>query len=323
MSTHWALRLIHFLYVAFVTIASRVLRRKRRPPKPLQAHRSKIPKHLCLNLVANNDMPTEETETAFLQCLQGVAAWCRVLGIETLTVYDRHGVLYGSSEDAHRHVFIAHEISEDSCESELEYPLTPPLSESSGSRSHSPEHATFPADLNMITMVHLSRLRKRRNVAVRKQPKRVYSASSRLTLHIVSRASGKPAIVSATRSLLRSCVSGASMSDGTMASKFPCNLTVSQLAVVLEAGLPSPDLMIIHHIGGMKMPYPPIEFHGFPPWQNNVIEFQCVWPADYSVDDGHFDPSRSESLGTPVLISETAFCRALDEYSGAEFRLGR
>lgn len=37
-------------------------------------------------------MPTEETENAFLQCLQSVAAWCRVLGIETLTVYDRHGM---------------------------------------------------------------------------------------------------------------------------------------------------------------------------------------------------------------------------------------
>lgn len=92
MSTHWALRLIHFLHVAFVTVTSWVQRRKWRPPKPLEAHRSKIPNHLCLNLVANNDMPTEETENAFLQCLQSVAAWCRVLGIETLTVYDRHGM---------------------------------------------------------------------------------------------------------------------------------------------------------------------------------------------------------------------------------------
>ena len=49
----------------------------------------------------------------------------------------------------------------------------------------------------------------------------------------MSRASGKPAIVSATRSLLRSCVGRASMLDGTV-SRFPCNLTVSKLAAVLE-----------------------------------------------------------------------------------------
>lgn len=92
MSTHWALRLIHLLYAAFITIAAWVQKRKRRQPKPLKAKRSKIPKHLCLNLVANNDMPAEETETTFLQCLQSVAAWCRELGIETLTVYDRRGM---------------------------------------------------------------------------------------------------------------------------------------------------------------------------------------------------------------------------------------
>ena len=74
-----------------MTISAWLQRCKRRQPKPLKAQRSKIPKHLCLNLVANNDMPGEETETAFLQCLQSVAVWCQVLGIETLTVYDRHG----------------------------------------------------------------------------------------------------------------------------------------------------------------------------------------------------------------------------------------
>jgi len=317
MSTHWALHLVHFLYVAFTAIAAWVQRRKRSQPKPLQAERSKIPKHLCLNLVANDDMPAEETETAFLQCLQSVAAWCRELGIETLTVHDRHGVLYGCAENAHRCVFLVNETSEDSCESEFEYPLTPPLSEPSGSRSHSPEHATLPADLNIVTMMHVSRLRKRRNVAVRRQPKCV-SSSSKLTLHIVSRASGKPAIVAASRSLLQSYVSGASMTDDTMPSRFPFNLTVSKLAMVLEAGLPPPDFMIIHHIDGMKTPYPPIELHGFPPWQNTLTEFHRTHP-----DDGQFDPPRPELLGTPELITETAFCRALDEYSGAEFRLGR
>ena len=80
------------------------------------------------------------------------------------------GVLYGRSENVHRRVFLVNE--EDNCESEVEYPLTPPPSESSGSRSHSPEHAAPPTDLNVITMMSESRLRKRRNVAVRRQLKR-------------------------------------------------------------------------------------------------------------------------------------------------------
>jgi len=75
-----------------MTIAAWVQRRKRKQPKPLQAQRSKIPKHLCLNLVANNDMPAEEMETAFIHCLQNVVVWCRVLGVETLTAYDPHGM---------------------------------------------------------------------------------------------------------------------------------------------------------------------------------------------------------------------------------------
>lgn len=92
MSSYWTLRLIHFVYVVFMSTAAWAQRRNRIQPKPLAVQRGKIPKHLCLNLVAYNDMPVEETEAAFLQCLQNVAAWCRVLGIETLTVYDRHGM---------------------------------------------------------------------------------------------------------------------------------------------------------------------------------------------------------------------------------------
>ncbi|KAF8547844.1 hypothetical protein OG21DRAFT_1516939 [Imleria badia] len=258
-------------------------------------------------------------ETEFLQCLQRVAAWCRLLGIQTLTVFDSRGVIYGCSDDVYRLVFPENETSEDGSEPEVECPLTPPPSDSSGSRTPSPEHATFPADLNAL---HLSGLRKRRNVGVRRQPsKGVSSASSKLTLYIASSASGKPAIASASRSLLQRCVGGASMLDGSMPSKFPYKLKISELGKVLESGLPPPDFIIIHDIHGMKMPYlhPPIEFHGFPPWQINIAEFHRTDP-----DDGHErDPTRSESPGTPQLISETAFRRALDEYSRAEFRLGR
>jgi len=310
MTTYWALRLVHFLYATFTTVAAWLHWRKRRQPNPLKSYRSKIPKHLCLNLVADNDTPAEETEAAFVQCVQSVASWCRVSGIESLTVYDRHGVLYRCSENVHQRVF-PNETSEESCESEVEYPLTPPPSESSGSRSHSPEHAGPSADLKVITMMHQSRLRKRRN-HVRRQPKSngVPPGSSNLTLHIASRASGKPAIVSASRSLLQTRV------DDAVPGRITYKLTVAKLAMVLEVGLPPPDFMIIHHVGNMLVPHPPVELHGFPPWQTTLTEFHRTHP-----DDGQ--GIGTSSVCGPELISETAFCRALDEYSRAEFRLGK
>ncbi|KAG9314325.1 hypothetical protein JVU11DRAFT_5116 [Chiua virens] len=78
----------------------------------------------------------------------------------------------------------------------------------------------------------------------------------------------------------------------------------------------------------MKMPYPPIELHGFPPWQVTLTEFQCVWLASFPpgpdyIKNSRTDPNDNKECEPPGLISETAFCRALDEYAGAEFRLGR
>lgn len=191
-----ALRLIHSLYVAFVILSTWMQRRKQRQPNPLSAQRNNIPKHLCLNLVANDEILAEEAKTTFLRCLQRVAVWCRALGIRTLTVYDRHGmrirprwrflnvpydtgILNGCSEKTLRRVLLANETWEDSRESDVGY-------------------------------------------------------SGNLTLHIVSRASGKPAIVAATRSLLQGHVRGASMSDDTMPSRIQYGLTVSELATVLE-----------------------------------------------------------------------------------------
>ncbi|KIK94074.1 hypothetical protein PAXRUDRAFT_473538 [Paxillus rubicundulus Ve08.2h10] len=177
MSTHLTLRLIHYLYLVSVSIAAWIQRCKRMEPHPLNLQRNKVPRHLCLNLVASDNTSTEETETAFLQCLQSVAEWCRVSGIETLTAYDRNGVLAGCPESARRRVFAADKSSEESSESEVEYPLTPPLSEPSGSRSHSPDRGKLLAELSVVTIKSPTRIPKRRNVAVRRRPKTQYPAT--------------------------------------------------------------------------------------------------------------------------------------------------
>ncbi|KIJ68498.1 hypothetical protein HYDPIDRAFT_82528 [Hydnomerulius pinastri MD-312] len=171
MPTHWALRLIHSLYVVIVSIAAWTQSRKWKPPHPLTAPRNKLPAHLCLTLVGSDNLTREETESAFIQCLQNVAAWCREIGIESLTAYDRDGILAGCSETARERVFAVEEGFEDSCESEVEYPLTPPLSEPSGSRDQSPDRAKLPVDLCVIALKSSSHVSKRRNVAVRRRPK--------------------------------------------------------------------------------------------------------------------------------------------------------
>jgi dehydrodolichyl diphosphate syntase complex subunit NUS1 len=41
----------------------------------------------------------------------------------------------------------------------------------------------------------------------------------------------------------------------------------------VPGGLPSPDLMIVHHVCPQDPP-PPLELHGFPPWQIALTEIQ-------------------------------------------------
>jgi len=94
MPSHWALRLIHAIYVVAVSILTGIRRFKWKEPLPLTAHRSKVPAHLCLNLVASDELDPEVAEVAFLECLRRTVGWCKVVGIESLTVYDRHGMYH-------------------------------------------------------------------------------------------------------------------------------------------------------------------------------------------------------------------------------------
>ncbi|KAH7883543.1 hypothetical protein F5I97DRAFT_1958405 [Phlebopus sp. FC_14] len=319
------LRFVHFLYVLLVSITTWCQRRNWQAPQPLTALRSKLPSHLCLVLVADNKGCETEIETAFLRCLQRVATWCRQLGIKTLTAYDRDGTHVSWIKRGASTLFVREDVSaveehpDDSCESEVEYPLTPPLSEPSLSRNQSPDRVKVPVSLDIVTMHgSATRSHKRRNVAVRPKGECavVSSTSGKLTLHFASRASGKPAIASASRSLLENYVRRSIMS-GVTPNGVDYSLDSNELRPVLEGALPQPDFMIVHHVNGLKIPYPPFELHGFPPWQITLTEFHRTHPTDMQA------PGLLESTSLCTLISETAFCRALDEYAGAQFRLGK
>lgn len=321
MPPHWTLRLIHWLYVVAVLVLARIQKWRRQQPPMFNLHRNKAPKHLCLNLVGGNEFTSEEVETAFLECLRRTARWCREVGIAVLTVYDRDGVLVWCQESARECISQLETPDEDSCESEVEYPLTPPLSEPSISRSQSPESAQLHQGLAVITLKTPlnGRLCKRRHVGVRRRQKNSTSEMTSLTIYMASRTSGKPAIACAARSLLKRYVQNRGAVGETQSENGLFQLSASDLGPLLESYLPPPDLMIVHSIGETESPAPPLEIHGFPPWQIMLTEFHYTRPED----PGESRLSDTGLRCTPVLISETAFCRALDEYAGAQFRLGR
>lgn len=95
MFVHCTLHFLHVFYIALVSVLAWIKKHNWRCPNSLAVSRSKLPAHLCLNLVANDGMNSEELEGAFLECLRRVVGWCREVGIATLTVYDRDGVYLG------------------------------------------------------------------------------------------------------------------------------------------------------------------------------------------------------------------------------------
>ena len=84
------LYLLHALYKLVLAVKS-LAARFDRDPLPLIAERSKLPSHLALNIVPNPGADEESNEKYMLDSVEKVAAWCQVVGIRRLTVYDRDG----------------------------------------------------------------------------------------------------------------------------------------------------------------------------------------------------------------------------------------
>ncbi|KAG0708816.1 hypothetical protein DFH29DRAFT_889152 [Suillus ampliporus] len=309
----WLLHLVHASLVFLTTIFQK---RRHSPPQPVTAYRSKLPKHLAIVLASDDTAHPKHTEELYLECLARVVKWCRALGIEELTAYDAEGVLCGCSGVIQERLAHHDNLPTDESESELEYPLTPPLSEPSESRSHSPD---LSVELNVTTVRSFKKSashRKPREVAVRRRAHHKQSPYNPLTLHIISRSASKVAIASAARSLVDEEFRRRQNShdlDHAEAYQLP----ISDLNSILEGGLPSPDFMIVHHVYPQD-PQPPLELHGFPPWQITLTEIHRTIIHDVVGSLKH-----SHVPSTSLLITEEAFCRALDEYAGAQFRLGR
>lgn len=91
MLTSICLHILHFFYslAVLATIGWKQLSRQK--PQPLTAKRAKLPSHLALLLVSSDELDTEATEKNFVESVLRAVGWCRIIGIEKLTVYDSQG----------------------------------------------------------------------------------------------------------------------------------------------------------------------------------------------------------------------------------------
>lgn len=166
------LYLSHRLYLLYLSLHAFHKSLTRTLPKPLDAARRRIPKHLAL-CFSNLPQPSEDNEDNLVECVTNTADWCRTTGIRRLTIYDEHGVF-----DAPQWAFLIHipgiltrcasrieqrlrnQLPEsDASASEIEYPLTPPPSDYAGSRPLSP----IPSFSHVVTIEIPHYIRKTNN----------------------------------------------------------------------------------------------------------------------------------------------------------------
>jgi len=320
----WVLHLSYSLFLAVLSVRSRYFRPA---PRSLTATRNKTPSHLALVLASQEpDLCVSEAQEAFLRCTEKAIACCRAVGIRCLSVYDRLGILIERFDVVHERLESCLPPTPDKHSlADAVFPLTPPLSDDSDVS----DDCYFKGKSCIKTICAgdtTDRLRKwgRNRPRIQRHYTHGPSSSETFTLHLVSRETGKPTIAAITDSLLR-----------RTADELRCNtvttdgdaevftLSVTDLQAILEGdrGYGPPDLMIVHNVTVPKRQSTPLELHSFPPWQVRLTEihhdgFSGFW--DRWIRAKLFRRGKAW-----MILSEMDFCRALDEYSGAEFRLGK
>ena len=232
------LSLFHAVYY-LINVVSSYRARQARPPNPLTVKRKQVPTHLALLLTTNENVPIEAFESELLDNVQQTVSWCRTAGIQRLTVYDREGkwrqtiqrlyvlkysfirkgTLYNSSFELRSRLYgVTDNEDVREVEAEIQYPLTPPASDSSSSssRSLSPEYSVQPklhvATISVFPKPKIRPTGEKSGVkrhAIRTCMARCYylhlfnetseteskpAKEQPFTLHIISRKSGKPAV---------------------------------------------------------------------------------------------------------------------------------
>jgi dehydrodolichyl diphosphate syntase complex subunit NUS1 len=85
------LAFIHAIYSFILAFSSRVNTATKKSPLALDAPRRRIPSHLAILFVTDEEVDITAATAAFIQSVEGAVEWCRMAGIEDLAVYDRQG----------------------------------------------------------------------------------------------------------------------------------------------------------------------------------------------------------------------------------------
>ncbi|KAF8523075.1 hypothetical protein BU17DRAFT_44219 [Hysterangium stoloniferum] len=315
---HLILIIIHTVYGLKNLIFSFI---PRRAPRPLLVRRQKSPGHVALILVPDaENHDTRDEEAVLEECVERAVKWCKAVGIQRLSVYERDGESYGTcfgipAEEfqgilSHKSIYVSSAPSDDSLLSpdmHILDRLTPPTSDTESPKAPPQKleepSLTFRPYINTIQLPSLPR---KDSAEIAQQPHRRKDLSyifdskpqqHNLTLHILSRQSSKPSLATVTRYFAKK----QRKSDG----KFTLSVDELNTTLEVESGYPPPNLIIVYPL------YPStasLELHGFPPWHMRLSEVF---------------PSRRRLATTALPISERDFRRALDEYSDAQFNLGK
>ncbi|KZS95996.1 hypothetical protein SISNIDRAFT_548117 [Sistotremastrum niveocremeum HHB9708] len=296
-------------------------------PKPLLTRRAKHPNRLAVILIPDPSRTTQENETCFLRNARNIMRWSISAGIERLSLYDQGGLLQSLSAE------LQSELTSDTepmPEKEVSnphsltfkntsFPLTPPPSDSSGSRPRSPqlfaeEHIgvmTFHLGASSGDLVEC-------NKAAGGQTAGLFERG--LILDILARDSSKPAFVSTARSLIsqQRHLMGSSKTAPAELPDFCLSIQSLDSIMTGEAGFPSPDLLLVHNTARSSHDEP-LALHGFPPWQIRLTELHHN--TFYHPWDRIFPWTKKQKGGRD--ITEADLCRALDSYASAEMRLGK
>jgi len=259
-------------------------------------------------------MPKQQ-KTAFLENVESLVGWCHVVGIEKLSLYDTQGILYSCSQKIRDIVHMHYPAGTDTSDSEVEFPLTPPLSDCSRpispmNISEDPPFLTIhlPPENHSRTM-H-GDLKRRRKIATKHKDS--------LTIYLLSSKSSKESIASVARSL-------ALAHQGDHPEQF--SLSVNALSSRIEAGrdgLPPPDFMIVHPLSPSTYHRAPLELYGFPPWQIRLTEvYLNRYHKRHKTWLTRLLTSRSRAGQPSLAFTELEFRQALDEFAESTQRFGR
>lgn len=320
----FALWLLHFLYSVYLALSSIRSRYFQSAPRSLTATRSKIPSHLALVLASQEpESCVSEAREAFLACTERAVAYCRAVGICRLSVYDRQGILLNAFDVVGERLEKCLPPTQDQFpQAEAVFPLTPPLSDDSDvSDGRYFKGKTYIKTICSGDTTERRRKRGRNRSAIQRRRMSGPSTSDIFKLQLLSRDTGKPTIAAVADSLLRNAAHRSSRKAAEEVKEF--DVSISDLEAILEGarGYTGPDLMIVHHVTVPRRQCPPLELHSFPPWQVRLTEiyhngFTGFW-------DRWTRAKVFRRAKTWTLLSEIDVRRALDEYSGAEFRLGK